>query len=396
MARAKGDKQQSDDTIDVAEGALIDVPLDQLTNPELTAIDAVLRQFGDQHSMMRVYREGPGGYRDIIFLYECAPSDWIGDGPARLQRDYGKGKYRLHLHNDAGQMVLNKGIQIEAAPRQPEKTTAAVPDVFAQALAGVSESMKLMAAAVAQIQHRDPLQGLTGLKEIAGIVKDMMPPVAVSAPASQSIESTLTLFRTIMDVSKSFAQPVVPRDGEGNVDLQGAALTKGLDLIAKLFEQNMQGGARPAVAALPSAPDVQVLTDEQIAEAKLPGADVGITESLEMQALKLHLRMANRAAAKNSPPDEYADGIVEMLPDDVFDMLEKDPKWFDYIVGLVPECGQFKSWYERLRVALLTYLEPEPQEPKNAPLTADGKGATVLGDGNPDAGTSSAGTPAKS
>jgi hypothetical protein len=41
------------------------------------------------------------------------------------------------------------------------------------------------------------------------------------------------------------------------------------------------------------------------------------------------------------------------LPDAVFDLIVLEPKWFDVLCHNVPDCAQYKEWYEKMRAAII-------------------------------------------
>lgn len=362
----------------IAPDAIIDIPEADITDPEIIAIERAVRALGDTGASVNVYRQGPAGYRDLTFLFSCLPSEWLADGMRRLQSDYGKGIYRIHMQDGEGQMVINKAVPVEALPRK-EVTAAAQPATPAAdaSLAAVLLEMQRTNVAILDAikAQANPGNALASLKDIAGIVRTLMP----GTPTGDGMQSTFSNMRAMLDLVKAMQPEGAARDADGKVDIGGTAITRGIDLLARVFEQAI---AQRGAAVDPS--QVQVLDAPRRPQpAGNPSDDEGDDAMIQLEMLKLQLRRANGAAKRNASPDEFADEVYALIPDDVLQNMASDPNWFALVCTAVPECKQYADWYAKLRDALVAIAVEEgvlTQSPQPATVTAQQPGAAPGGD----------------
>lgn len=310
-------------------------------NPALETIKAELNITGDADETVYVSKlNGDDAGNEMT----C----WKGDPDAydleQIAKRFGSGQYRVmvYMKIPSGHKVrkFNKviGWILSAEDEARRKSATVAPVVANQESSGLvsvlQEMMKDQRAAnermLAAISQRpDPMQGLT---QLAGLLKSIMP--AQAAPAAPGMMEVLTAAKTIIDIGKSTA-PSVP-EGAG---LEGVALSKGLDLVGKMFERATTQPAAAAPAALPNpdAAQAELSEDEQ--------------EQLDM--LKLYLRLANVAAKRGTKPDDFANEHYESIPDETLAQLATDPNWFAALVNLIPDCGNFRGWYEQVRNRLV-------------------------------------------
>lgn len=363
MAKAKPDTTKTR----VAEDVLTDIPIGEIVDPEMIAIETAIRTHGDTGASVTVFRQGPGGYRDLTFLFRCLPSEWLDSGLVRLQSDYGKGTYRLHMQDDSGQMVLNKGIPVEALPR---KTDAPVASAASAAVVSTDPAMLMLGELTRSVSalvdamrvQNSPSSGLQQLKEMAGVMKLMMPSQITQG---DPVERAFSMLRTVMDITKSMT-PAVARDADGNTDVGGLAMVKGLNLLEQMFTRAIAGNAGGAAEVLPEAnpkaitlqtnDGAVILTDEQAAD---------------MEMLRIQLRLANAKAKAGASAVEYAESVYELVPDEVLTTLATDTQWFEKLCVAEPKCRPFKEWYETLRARVVAMAV------EDGILTADGQPVTV-------------------
>lgn len=337
------------------DDVITDIPLEDLTDPETIAVEKVLKQLGDTSASVSVYRQGPGGYRDLTFLFACLPSEYSMDGLQRIQRDYqqtGKGVYRLHIQKEDGTLAMNKAITVEALPeREKAKVAGAAPAApsgeMSAVLAAIAETNKTVAALAAAMQSGP--RPMDTVKDVLGLLKGVMPSTPAANPMG-SIQDALTMAQTLLQIGKSFAPaaPAVAVGDDGKVDVGGTALNKGIELLGKMFEQSM--AAKPA-----AAPPVVI-------DAPAPNsAQAGLTpeEEKQMAAIKAQLTLANIKAQAGADPDEFADDVYEFLPDDVIDTLATNPEWFNLLCGIVPECRPHQEWYTKVRAAVIVLAQAD-------------------------------------
>lgn len=391
MAKPK----KPDSGVKIADNILTDLEANEVFDPELAAIEQVIRQYGDTGGRVTIYKQGPGGYRDITYLFACPPSEWLEDGPSRLQRDYGKGIYRIHIQDASGAFIVNKAIPVEALPQsrvaapvaiQAQETPVAVAlEMMAKSIAGMMEAVKFAV-------QPNPGGNLAQLKELAQVVKEIMPAPAPASPAStgNNFEQTLSAATSIMGMLDRFSRPrekELPVDGDGNTDVGSAAMMKGLNLLEDILKRGMaQQSAAPGAEQAVSAPNA-------VLEAKPELEREPEVDELELAALKVQVLLANKAARAGESPQSFADEKYESIPDDILETLAFDPKWFEYLCTQVPECIQLQLWWQKVREHMMElgimdglFVRNPDGTLRAAELTDAGQTVTVAGNGDTVAG----------
>ncbi len=390
MGSKAGKPQQQDVTV------LTDIPLDQLTDPESVAIDRAIKQLGDASASVNIYRQGPSGYRDLTFLFCCLPSEWVADGLPKLQREYGKGIYRIHVQDDGGAMKVNKAIAVEALPnsQKPAAVAASAPSgELALILASIAETNKNIAAMVDTVRNAKPMDTL---KDVVGMVKMLMPASNPTATPLQSVQDGLAMAQSLLGVAKSLQLPSAPAavDHDGKIDVGGRAIDRGIDLITRMFEQSAAANVAPAPRQ-PKAVQRREPQQPQQIQPQQTGDDMTAEDRETLEMIALQLKIANRAAAKGTDAADFAESAYALIPEDVIQAMATDAQWFAYLTNVVPECAPHREWYERVRARVLelatedgvltvgqqppTMLRPDTHE-------AGGDGVTLPGNDTGDTG----------
>jgi hypothetical protein len=325
----------------------------EMLNP---ALEAIYAEMGvDERGKIKLYItkliEDTGKEARV---WEGPPSDY---DLMAVARRFGSGDYRVKLYvpHDSGRIVLggNQLFTILLDPSEDAKIVAmrkGAPDIQ-QAAAPQSLSPESLALAIASAIKAgmpapvDPFQQMTVL---AGIMKQLMPAQQAAAPVGTSFAETLSAAKSLIDISRGFTPPV---DADGRTDVKGAALTRGIDLVAKMFEKGLEQGkpnpgAAPAQPAL-AAPHAQG-EPGNVAPQKLTE-----DQQEELDMLRLQIKLVNREAKTKSDPIALVEKYYEDLPDAVFDLIVFDPNWFAVLCQNVPDCAQYKEWYELLRLAII-------------------------------------------
>jgi hypothetical protein len=382
-------KSKKESTVEIVDGAVTDVPIEEMVNPETIAIAHAMEQLADNTASVSVYRQGPLGYKDVVFLFHCLPSEWIANGLQRLQKEYGSGTYRVHVQSEDGRIVINRAVKIEALPKAE---TVAQPVAVAQdaglitsitlALAEISKGMQSLAQMIHN-QRPDPMQTLEGIKAVAEIVRPPAQPVAPATGFREMLDGATAL----LNLTRSM-QPTPPANGETSAS--DLALTKGIDLVGKMFEQHLTKQPQPQ-ADQPA----QALPQPQIEQPKGDNMPPNLTpqQQSQLRVIRLQLQMANESASSGVDPKEFAKEAYQMIPDEVIAMLANDSQWFETIVQNVPECANFKPWYEMVRTEIVQYATEDGllSDPGLTPTTQSSSvsgdqtaGGTPVGNNRPD------------
>lgn len=309
---------------------------DETEDDELSALLASLGE--GTNSAVKIYRQGPGGYRDLTLLTEWLPGDF---SEMRLQREFGGGHFRIHVRD--GRKIL-KNIELKVA-------------------APVS-SVPAAADALAPIRNE--------LSQLAGIVRDLVQVVArPAAPAVPPAQSRKEFFEEMV-LMKSILGGGAPRERDpteallkmievqkqlggllGGGDNEPGANTlilKGLETIATAMQASraQQTAAAPAMMQ-PALPGV-------VGAEQAPPAP---QQNEEMEMLKMYLRMLLGDAEQDLDPQGWAIMIAQKVdPATISGMLVPE-NWFDALAALEPKVTHYREWFSDLRTMVLEILKEQ-------------------------------------
>jgi len=305
-------------------------------------------------------------------IWEGPPTDYDLAG---LAKRFGSGDYRVKLYApmESGKMVKRGQrdfpMRLEAgedaaleAKRRPNFQTAqpAGGVLTAEAIAkAVADGIR------AAIPAQPPAPDMMALfSKMGEIFKSLIPPAPTIAPASSlgGFQEAIKMVQGFIETSRALAPAMPLKDGEP--DVGGLALARGVDLFAKMFEKSIDGKNGAVVPGV-----------NQPAQGS--GADEMSAEDLEMlQMWKLQLKAANRSAAAGVKPEDFAETVYPMVPDTVIEGMATDENWFKLLCANVPECTPHEKWYFAVREKLMALaledgiLTQAPEKP-NMPDGAD-------------------------
>jgi hypothetical protein len=110
-----------------------------------------------------------------------------------------------------------------------------------------------------------------------------------------------------------------------------------------------------------------------------------------MMMMKGYLKMLAGAAAKNAPVEEYADSILDMIPDSElpqFEAMLRAPDWQAQLARHTDVVNAYPVWFTGLRETIIAYIDEDRAEV--AALTVQSNGASVLGHENDNPGSAKA------
>ncbi len=311
---------------------------------------------GSDGAIIRIYRQGPGGIRDLELLDESGPDEFT---PMMLARPpFNGGKFRIHVQDAEGHMVLNQVFRI-APSREASAQMHGAPDmgmmerVLAQMAAGFERVIERLN------QPQSPLNTLEGLTKIMELVKPAPPPPATT-PAAE-LFTTLKLMRELKQFT---AEGQGTFDDDGSIK-PGPLLNKAADMLITALNQ----GKAQEAAQLPAPPAAQSPKPGDNAPPVPSSDQPQLTDEQQEQVMffKLQLRAANRTAKANESPEDFADTIYPLIGDDMLRTLATDPQWFEKLCQIESGCAEHKDWYGKVRDALIVaaredgILTPEPK-----------------------------------
>lgn len=342
-------------------------------NPALESIKADLQITGDADVTVHVSKLNADENGNEMNV-------WKGDPDAydleQLAKKFGSGQYRImvYMKIPTGQKVrkLNKIMgwilspEDEAKRKQSQNSpviqttdnTGGLVQVLQEMMRDQRATSERMLAAISA--RPDPMQSM---KEIAEVFKVLTPQPQPQREGS-NLNEVLNAAKLIIEIGKG-AAPSVP-DGAG---LEGVALSKGLDIVGKMFERATSQPPAPVArhAALPN-PDSHEDTSIELTPDQVE----------QMNMLKLYLGLANSAAKRGVKPDDFANEHYENVPDETLAQLATDPDWFNTLVNVVPNCVNFRGWYEQVKNRLVANAV------EDGVLTQQGELRTVDEPANPE------------
>lgn len=328
-------------------------------DPADVEVLTLAQEFGSQEGVvLRIYRQGKGGVRDLTLLDEIAPSEFA---PMMLADEpYNGGTFRLHFRSPTG-LVANK--QLTVAPRR-KALTGAAPEV-AQLHETMQRGFSMLAEAMAKaIQPAAPVPQPTRrelIEEMAAIAS-LFRQSAAPQPAADPL-SALKMVREFSEVAKSLVPaPAVVTDG-GEINTTATLL----NLADKYFSSlsKMKNEAETAhVAALPQP-------QPQPEQSREDG----------MQQLRAFAKMLCVRAAGGADVETYANLILDEVGDETARQFVESADWFEKLSEIAPEAKNYRAWFDELRQALIDMTTPDPEE-KAAELTAPPAPGTIPGSGS--------------
>lgn len=302
----------------------------------------------------------------------------VWDGPPEdydlmhIARQHGSGDYRVKLYgpHSSGRSVIraNEIMTVLLLPeedlaiaerRNPAKQNGGAqfdPASFAATMAQTMAAALAPIVAHMQQPQRNPLDDLKGLAEV---VKTIMPAQPAAPVGNAGFRDMLRDFQAL----KELTAPAVPVDGDGKVDAGGLALSKGIDVVGRMFDAhfNKPPQEHPALpaphAAQPPNPNESQTGNEDM--------------NMQLEMLKLQLRILNKKAANHANAREEAESLYDALPDDVLEMLGSNPQWWEFVTQILPDVAPHREWYDLLRLRVVEMAKEDNV------LTVEGKLSTV-------------------
>ncbi len=184
-----------------------DMPLGEEFTPEDIAVSQLLAELGDEGVIVRIYRQGPKGYKDLTYIDECGVADF---SPKMLKAPpFNGGTFRIHAQAPgAGGMRINRELKVEPAPFKEAPTQTASNGISAAELGAIlaQNNRDLMTGLATALQPKD---SLAGMKEVIGILAPILG--ARSAPvADDGIQKTLSLLATAKTLFDKPDAPPIP------------------------------------------------------------------------------------------------------------------------------------------------------------------------------------------
>lgn len=309
------------------DGRLID---DEESEDE--ALAGVLASLGrDSDASVGIYRQGPGGYRDLTYLTECLPSEY---SLSRLQDEFGGGVFRIHVRN-GGKLVANKEVKVAPPPNRQAPPVADVTAPLQKQLDNLAGIVGQLAQVVTQQQQR-PASETQSRKEFFQEML-LMKQMFGGAPRERDPFDMLTKMMTLQkELGGIF--------GGGGSDVEPGSntlLLKAIETFGPILTQANQNKAVPTQPML-HAP----ATDMQQAPS----------HSEEANMLKIYLNMLIAEAKNDIDPQAYALLITQKVARADIDGMLRPDDWFEKLSTFEPAITPFREWFADLRADVFELL----------------------------------------
>lgn len=283
---------------------------------------------------------------------------WKGDSTEydldALARKHGSGKYRMKVYvpTERGNLgcKINKVFTYKLSAEEDARLKAirsgdpaAVASLSPQPMiTAESIAAAVRAAMPAPAVQQNPM---SLMKDLAGILRDIMPQPVTNAPATSAF-NPLDIMRMgfeFANLGRNNGDDEGPKRGANGYDVFG----KLVDRFAPMFAQVMAQQPGAGVAALPSnAP----------AQPQNPEADA-------MNKLKMGLSFLCMQASSGKDADLYADVVLDNVPEDEIDKLLQQSDPVAVLAQFEPAVANNREWFAKLIASVKEALtEQEPEE----------------------------------
>lgn len=340
---------------------------------DVTALYNVLAELGEGESgggFINIFRERtlPGGRKgDKEYIGKFDAAEFGGGGLLEsIKSQHGPGTYEISVYHPGGNgLATRKKITIAADPVTAAPSAPVALDLTPVLTAINQNGEKTLQAilALAQgFQSKQPsrMETLQEMQMMAQMFKSDAP----AAPNYNPIE--------MMKMGVEMAQM-----GGGGGDNNNAWVSKVIetfggpmmDMIANAQAAKSAAPMTPRLpAAVPGAPALPVTDNVQPQHSPQPESEENVT-----MLIASYLTFLKAAAAKNAPIDEYADSILNTLPESEHAELEKfliAPDWRESAKRHTGVIELYPQWFTSLRDTILQYIKEDREASAGSnPLT---------------------------
>lgn len=322
--------------------------------PDDVAVLGMLSELGDENAMVRIYRQGKGGYRDLTLIAEVGIAEFT---PIMLSHaPYNGGTFRIHARSKSG-IVMNREIKVEPSPVQAVAASAQAGTMTPEAIAlAVATALKQIMPVPAPAQSR--MDMLAEMK----LMSELFRPAPPATPPGPDSMSMFNAALNAVSKVKEIAGEDEPRNTSGN-DLLMGLVKEFLPMFKDAMANNpalMQRVAEMGGAASP-APQAPALPQQTTPQTEEP--DVNIIQN---QKLKFGLNFLCMQAEANNDAGTYAGMIIDNVPSDDLKVMLESPDWIERLARFEPQVRKYAEWFEEVRLEIIELMKPDDEEP---PLT---------------------------
>lgn len=340
----------------------------------LSALDAEMGVEGIGQVKCYIYKALPDGREARI--WDGTPEDY---NLMTVAKRFGSGDYHVKVYspgpNGRYSLRARKVYPIVLDPGEDQRIEAERKGVIAQATQQPAITPETIAVAVAQALKAAgigaapaPAQSLGALKEMADLVKTMMPLMqpAPAAPAVNPMDTMKTMVEMMRAMKEDEDEP--PRGSATGMDVLFKLVEKAAPFLEKITAGVTQAGSgAPGVQMLP-APLMSGAEKNVAAGAVQPAAqpDQPAGEDDVNIKLKMGLGFLCMQAEADNDPATYAAMVVDNVPPEVLTGFCERPDFVDFLAQYEPKVKQFAPWFTELRDGVKVEIAERTAPPEGA------------------------------
>lgn len=303
------------------------------------------------------------GRREDVYIDRFPAAEFSMEN---LKARWGSGKYKISVYHAGGNgLATRKTITIAKDPTAslPAVITPPVATDLSPILAAIQKSNEGVVAAImalAQSQSKPADRG-EFLRELV-VMRDLFAPQQVAAPAQNPLE----MMKLAIEMAKEGGDSGTPGWIGKMIDRFGEPM------MTLLMSQQP---AQAPMARLPNPAPINASPAATVA----PQTPANEEENHMNLMLKGVIKMMQNAAIQNEPAEQYADYLINLVPESEIPQVEtmlKSPTWFTELQRYAPQIAHHEAWFTQLRGLVLQFIE---EDRANAPdLTSQLAPTTVV------------------
>lgn len=324
---------------------------------------------GDEEIQFRIFRQGPGGAKDVAFIKTVPPDQFSYE---LLQSSpFNGGNFRVWItaKGKAGALKRNFAVTVEPDPKalaalNAPTAAASVDSAMAAMIAAMQSGFTAMNNQMQQIASRAPAQSGMDVEQTIKLLAALQP---MNQQPMQRERDPLDMLTKILAIQKDIA----PLPVGGEVD-GGVLMLKALETFGKPLAEIMAAGK--AAQAAPAFQNPAPRPMPQLAAPTEPAPTYpdpqSAQEPIAMDELTLKLNfikpMVLTMAAQNADTYSYAGMICDVLTSEEIEKNITADDWWPRLTALMPEAAPYQTWFGELRANVIEMLR-EPDESDSLP-----------------------------
>lgn len=358
---------------------------------DVTALNNVLAELGADEEgggFVVVNREDiqPNGKRDDVYIDRFPASEFSLEN---LKARWGAGRYKISVYHSGGIGLATR--KVITIAKDPNAIVPAAPAPVATDLTPILQTMQQGFEKMIQVM----LASQTKAPTRAETMQELMMMREVFAPAQNTQQQNFNPVE-MMKLGIEMAQ-----SGSGGGENNNSWINKMLETFGPALTPAITGALTPKEHAPMNIPGQRqiaapVARPDPLIEQPQP-------EDNPMNIMMTqYLNFLKSAAAKNAPVEEYADSILNSIPESAVADLEailRPDNWRDQLRLKTLVADQYPVWFTALRNTLLTYIDEDRAEPEvtthltpviGSDSVVSHENANTGNDGKPEGDTASA------